>query len=260
MGRRPLIIGAITAALGLPFLAMLAGVGYFGGTLFFDRPARNASPPGTEETAAVLLSGNMGFHWGQAVKVSDALAARGIPVLGVNSLAYFRRPRSPDDAATLIERAIERAERFSGRRRVTLIGISFGADVLQVGLARLPQPWRTQVRNVVLVVPGDTVEMQASPYSLFPISTPKRNGLETGRELDWTPVTCIYGAAERDSLCPRLSLPRFDRVPLPGGHLLNGDIAAMADRLVRAIAEPPGLSEAATPPGSAVSPPAPPAG
>jgi type IV secretory pathway VirJ component len=230
-----MVLGVLAAGIGLPFAALLAGIGYFGGPTFFDIPARAASRPGEAQVAAIVFSGNMGFHIGQAAKLSKGLAARGLPVLGVNSLAYFRKPRSPAEATGLVEAAIDRARRFSGHGEVSLVGISFGADILHVGLAGLPASYRAKVRNVVLIVPGATLELQASPLEIFPIRAPEMDGLTTGRRLDWVKTTCIWGAQEKDSLCPRLDLPNVTRTSLAGGHMLKGDMASLTDRLVAAI-------------------------
>jgi type IV secretory pathway VirJ component len=251
------------AAVGIPFAALLYGIGYFGGPVFFDIPARGAPPPRDADVAVVLFSGNMGFHIGQAAKVSNGLAARGLPVVGINSLTYFRKPRSPAETTALVEAAIDRAVRDTHRDKVALIGISFGADILHVGLAGLPPSYRAKVRNVVLVVPGAILQLQASPLEIFPIRAPDRDGTVTGRQLDWAPATCIWGAEEKDSLCPLLALPNMRMEPLAGGHMLNRDIDLMTARLVQAIdaaAPDAPVSGAATRPGSAASPPAPPAG
>jgi type IV secretory pathway VirJ component len=230
-----MVIGVVAAGIGFPFAALLAGIGYFGGTTFFDIPARAQPQPGEEQVAAVIFSGDMGFHIGQAYDLSKTLAARGLPVLGVNSLVPFRRARSPAEATALVEAAIDRAQRFSHRAQVTLVGISFGADILHVGLAGLPSAYRARVRNVVLVMPGATLELQASPLALFPIQAPHRDGRDTGRQLDWVPATCLWGVKETNSLCPLLTQPNMARIALAGGHKLNGDIAGVADRIVQAI-------------------------
>ena len=255
-----MVIGAVAAGIGLPFAALLGGIGFFGGTTFFDLPARAPARPGEEQVVVAVFSGDMGFHIGQAYEVSKVLAARGLPVLGVNSLIPFRKARSPAEATAFVVAAIDRAQGFSHRAQVTLVGISFGADVLHVGLAGLPPAYRAKVRNVVLVVPGATVQLQASPLAIFPIQAPDRDGRITGRQLDWVPATCIRGAKEKDSLCPLLTQPNMARIALPGGHKLNGDIAGVANRIVHAIDDAGAASEAATPEGSAPSPSPPPAG
>jgi type IV secretory pathway VirJ component len=229
------VLACLAALVVSAYLVLSYAVGYFGGPLFFDIPARAPSKPGEEKVAAIVFSGNMGFHIGQALKVSNGLAARGLPVVGVNSLTFFAGPRTPAEAATLVEAAMDRAQKATHRDKVALIGISFGADVLHVGLAGLPPAYRARVRDVVLVVPGATLQLQASPLEVMPFHAPDRDGTITGRQLGWTPVTCIWGAQEKDSLCPLLPMPNVRHVPLPGGHMLKRNMDVLTIQLVRAI-------------------------
>lgn len=250
---------AVLAAIAIWFVALLYGVGYFGGPIFFDIPARAAPSPRHADVAVVVFSGNMGFHIGEAVAVSNALAARGLPVVGVNSLTYFNRARTPAEATALVEAAMDRALRVSRRPKVALVGLSFGADILHVALAGLPPAYREKVRNVVLVVPGAILQLQASPLEVFPIQAPDLDGTVTARRLGWAPTICIWGIKEQDSLCPKLAGTRIRLEPLPGGHMLQRDDEGIAAHIAAAI-DASAVNAAATPPGSTASRSGPPAG
>lgn len=204
--------------------AFLGYIGYFGGPVFTLLPADN---PSRRDVSAVLLSGDMGFKVGMGPRIAERLAQDGIPVLGVSSLAYFRTRRTPAEAETLVADAMQRTLAATGARRIVLIGQSFGADMLQTGLATLPKGLRDKVAMVVLVVPGDTVSFRASPSELFDFGPADGPALPTARKLDWVPLLCVYGIEEENSLCPLLQMPNVRRVALPGGHPLRRD----ADRL-----------------------------
>lgn len=218
------VLAAVTVLLALG-AAFLGYIGYFGGPVFV--PVRAQGPSARPGVVAVLLSGDMGFRIGMGPKIADRLARDGMPVLGVSSLAYFRTRRTPAEAEALIAEAAQRALALPGARRVVLIGQSFGADMLQVGLPKLPQALRDKVAMVVLVVPGDTVSFRASPEELFNLDPADGPALPTAHQLDWVPVLCVYGIEEDDSLCPLLHMPNVHLVPLPGGHPMRRD----ADRL-----------------------------
>jgi len=49
-----------------------------------------------------------------------------------------------------------------------------------------------------------------------------------------TPVLCIYGADESDSLCPKLDPKKFAVVKLKGGHHFDGDYANLARQILAA--------------------------
>jgi type IV secretory pathway VirJ component len=222
---------ALGVAAGL-FVGLLGFTGYLGGPVFTDlRPAPVAPPPALRGVAVALLSGDMGFRMGMGRAVADRLAAQGVPVVGVNTLTYFRIRRTPREAAGLIEAAERRALAVPGTTRLVLVGQSFGADMLQAGLAALPDPLRRRIALVALVVPGATIVYRASPSNLFGLERPEVDGFATARRLDWVPVLCVYGIEERASLCPGLRQPNVRRIGLPGGHPLRRD----SDRLYRTL-------------------------
>lgn len=210
----------------------LAYIGYFGGPVLTDVPARG---PHRLQTAAVLLSGDMGFRIGMGPKIADRLAAVGVPVTGVNSLTFFRFRRTPQETSQMLADAIRHSLAKPGIQRVALIGQSFGADALQVGLAGLDPTLRSKIVFVGLVVPGNTVFYRASPSELFSLEEPDAEALATAQKLDWVPAICIWGKDETDSLCEDLKLPNVQTLALPGGHHLDNDVDAVASALLRAF-------------------------
>lgn len=222
------------------FVGWLGYIGYFGGGAYIEVPALRKRAADTAvtspRTVAVLFSGDLGFRVGMAPRIAARLAADGIPVLGVSSLAEFRQRRTPAEVRVFIARSIERALAFARADRVILIGQSFGADMLQVGAPGLPAHLRAKVPLVALVVPGDSVIFRASPAELFNWAKPDAAALPTARQLNWVPAICIYGREEENSLCPQLNLPNVERVALPGGHPLHRDADALYAVLRRKIA------------------------
>jgi type IV secretory pathway VirJ component len=219
------------------FAGWLTHIGYFGGAVFFEVPAvnnpqrsfnRNQTPnPQTHRIAAVLLSGDMGFRIGMGPHIADRLAQDGMPVLGVSSLTYFRQERSPAEVEQLVADAAQRALVFGHADRLVLIGQSFGADMLHVGIDALPRDLRQKVVLVTLVVPEDSVIFRASPSELFNWTTPDVEALPTAKHLTWAPVLCVSGREETESLCPLLHMPNVRWVALPGGHPLHRDVDAL---------------------------------
>lgn len=225
------------AALGL-MLAIVVGslgyvrfLGYFGGPLYTLVPADVPAPPGRQGLVAVLLSGDMGFNTGMGPRIAKALAAEGLPVVGVNSLTYFADRRSPAEAAAFVERAVGRAAAVPGARRILLIGQSFGANVALVGVPRLPPAMRARLTAVDLVVPADTMTFRATPGGVIDLGH-DGPALPYARALTGLPVLCVHGAEEIDSLCPIWRASNVRSVALPGGHFLDYDAAAVARTLL----------------------------
>lgn len=210
-------------------------LGYFGGDLYVPVKARRAPSSAHAGLAAVILSGDMGFKIGMGRAVADRLAADGIPVLGVNSLVYFRERRSPAEARALVEDAVRRGLAFGHARRLLLIGQSYGADMVHVGLAGLPPDLRAKLALVALVVPTDTVIYRASPAEMLDLVPADAAAIDTGRRLDWVPLLCVQGREETDSLCPLLDQSNMRRIVMPGGHPLRRDADGLYRRLIGSV-------------------------
>ncbi|WP_240610246.1 virulence factor [Sphingomonas pokkalii] len=216
--------------------AALACLGIYWSAGFLDRdPVHLFAMPATPGThsptvAAVFFSGDMGLRYGMGSYVVDALAGSGVPVYAIASSTAFARRRTHMDVTAMVADAVRQAMRRSGADKVVVVGQSFGADMVRVGLAELPLELRSHVAALVLIVPGTNAYFRADPLGLAYIGTPDADAAEA-RALDWLPVACIRGADEADSLCPTLLLPNVRRITLPGGHFLRMD----HDLLVRSV-------------------------
>lgn len=218
----------LVAAALVVLLLLTLRVGFAAMPLFVEyegAPLRNAP------VAAVLVSGDMGLAVGMGHRIAERLEHAGVPTLGINAPAFFMERRPPDEIAGLIERAARRALADHPRARLVLIGQSFGADVLPVGVNRLPPDLRARLALVALVVPSTTAYYEISPAEFFGFATPAGRSADEASMLRDEPVLCIRGARERDSLCPELVGANVRHVTLPGGHMLHRD----ADRLFAAL-------------------------
>lgn len=239
-------------------LLFFVHIGYLGDGDRFTLVAATPRPVGAHEhRIAVLFSGDMGFTVGMGPSIAKRLAADGIPVIGVNSLGAFRVRRTPAEATALVAEAIRRALALDPSARIALVGQSFGADMLQVGLAGLAPDLRARIGFVALVVPGATVEYRASPGEIFTFLMHEEDALPTARTLDWVPALCVHGAVEENSLCPLLSQPNMKVLTLPGGHPLHHDDAALHAALLPALDAAMNITEVSASPHAPVGRPLP---
>lgn len=224
------------------FCGWLGYIGYFGGPIFYYIPAtahdgHAASGRAHHDMVAVLFSGDMGFKIGMGPKIARRLSEDGVPVVGINSLSFFRTQKNPAQVEALVTMASRRALAWAHADHLLLIGQSFGADMLHVGVVNLPPDLKAKTRLVALFVPGETVIYRASPSEMFNWATPDATALPTARLLNWAPVLCVRGKREDNSLCPHLTMNNVRHVALPGGHALNRDVWALYATLRSAIAE-----------------------
>ena len=229
------VLGVFVALAGLILLAFYH-IGYFGGPIFTDVPATARTPSNRAGLVAIVFSGDAGYQIGMPSMIGNRLAAAGIPVVGVNMLTYFRTTRTPTDATRLVATAINHAIGIAHADHLILVGQSYGADMLHVGLANLPVQLRAKVQLVALVVPGRLIEFRATPGGTLSFNLSEVSALPTARLLDWVPTVCIQGVEETTSLCPLLSAPNVARITMPGGHPLHWDADGLTARLLAAIA------------------------
>jgi type IV secretory pathway VirJ component len=169
-------------------------------------------------TFAVLLSGDGGWA-GLDKNVAAALAARGVDVVGVDSLRYFWSRRTPQGLADDLDRILRYYAAQWKKSGAILVGYSQGADVLPFAINRLPAASRALVRYGVLMGLSQEASFEFhvgnwlgnDDDDALPIR-PEASKLDPRRTL------CIYGADEVDSLCPQLAPASVVALKMPGGH------------------------------------------
>ena len=197
-------------------------------------PAVAGSAPG--DTFAIVLSGDGGWA-GLDKDVAAALAAKGIPVIGLDSLRYFWGARTPAGLAADLDRITRYYAAALGKARVLLVGYSQGADVLPFAVNRLNAATRSHVALAAV--------MGMSEHALFEFHLSNwiaddDSGPATLPEVDkiaGIPLLCIYGEEENDTLCPKLDPHKATIVKLKGGHHFDGDYAGLA-RIILGAAAP----------------------
>jgi type IV secretory pathway VirJ component len=207
-------------------------------------PAKPGSPQ--TDTFAVFMTGDGGWA-GLDQDVSNALAAQGIPVVGLDSLRYYWTPRTPEGAATDVDRVIRYYLAQWGKKRALLVGYSQGADVLPFILNRLPAATREQVALGAVMGLSDHAVFE---FHMGNWVSDASGGFPTMPEMQkesGVPVLCVYGVDEKDTLCPKLDPSKVHLVGLPGGHHFNGDYERLAHEILAQAKLPTTAVAAAAP-------------
>ncbi|VVE00545.1 virulence factor family protein [Pandoraea anhela] len=198
-------------------------------------PATGKPAANQADTFAILLSGDGGWA-GLDRDVAGALAAHGIPVVGVDSLRYFWSARTPASGALDIDRLMRFYQTRWNKKRAILIGYSQGADVLPFMVNRLPPVARERVGLLVLMGLGQKADFE---FRMTNWVMSSQNGLPIRPEVHRLPdgmAMCVYGADEDDSNCPGLDPKRVQIVKMPGGHHFDGNYTGLADVILQGLA------------------------
>jgi type IV secretory pathway VirJ component len=179
---------------------------------------------------AVLLSGDGGWA-GLDKEVAGALSERGISVVGVDSLRYFWKVRTPAGLAADIDRIVRYYAYQWKKKRVLLIGYSQGADVLPFAINRLPAETRDLVQLNVLIGVGKEAAFEFHVSNWFSSNSGAPIKPETDR-LSSDDTLCLYGADDDESLCPTIGATHARVINLAGGHHFGGDYRKLAELII----------------------------
>ncbi len=185
----------------------------------------------TNTTLAILLSGDGGwssFDQGVASELND----NGISVVGVNSLKYFWKQRTPEETAAMVAGLAHRYFSRWHKDRLILVGYSFGADVMPHTIVRLPQDLKQDLSLAVLLGPSDRADFEfhvsAWLHAESKSSLPVIPELEKIHDVK---IIALYGEDEKDSLCDDVPPGLVKCIVMKGGHHFDKDY----DNIVRII-------------------------
>ncbi len=210
---------------------MLAPPAALGDLPVIEVPALSSAP--SSDSLAIIMSGDGGWA-GIDRDIAAALSAKGIFVVGLDSLRYYWTKRTPEGLAADTDRMIRYYLAHLNKKRVLLIGYSQGADVLPFAVNRLPAATKARVSLMAILGMSEHAlfEFHVSSWISDDKSGPAT--LPEVSRITGVPILCIYGEDEHDSLCPKLDPGKVKIVKVKGGHHFDGNYAALADDILAA--------------------------
>jgi type IV secretory pathway VirJ component len=183
---------------------------------------------------ALMISGDGGWA-GIDKEVAAQLAGRGIPVVGVSSLQYFWKRRTPAATAADMTRVLRHYLDSWHATQIVLVGYSFGADVLPFIINRLPPDLRERIVSVNLLALGTGADFEihvagwlgGSGDAALPLA-PELAGIVD------LPQLCFYGAGDTASQasCTSLRGQRTQLRRIGEGHHFGYLYSEIADEIV----------------------------
>lgn len=219
-------------------------------TIVLPAPAQVAAPAGKGDVLTIIYSGDGG--WADLDKqLGGAFSARGLPVLGVNTFKYYWRMRTADESAAQLDALMTKYLAQWHKRRVWLVGFSFGADVLPTVIDKLSPANRARITQLVLLSPSRDLsfEIQFEGYMVTQgrFKAFVKTVLEKFNKVphydtlppllalkQQFPVVCYYGKDDADdSLCTDPGLPTWVQLrPKKGDHHFDGGYKPLAAQLI----------------------------
>jgi len=169
-------------------------------------------------------------------KIGGYLSDQGYFVVGIDSLRYFWRKKDPDRMAADLDRLIRHYGKQALGNGIMLVGYSFGADIIPFMVNRLSADTKSEVKMVSLLGVSEHASFEIRLQDI--IGGTNTDGPPTLPELiklKGIPIQCVYGEAEKDSVCDDKALDgAINRVEMAGGHHFDGDYRHTADLIIAA--------------------------
>jgi type IV secretory pathway VirJ component len=165
---------------------------------------------------------------------------RGIPVVGLDSLRYYWTPRTPAGVAADVDRLLRYYLAHWNKQRALLVGYSQGADVMPFILNRLPEATRSKIALGAALGLGTHAAFEFHMTNWVQDDNSGTPILPEATKLGSPTFLCIYGADEKDSLCPQLDAHKVKVVGTKGGHHFGGNYDQLAGIILDAAAQPAG--------------------
>lgn len=214
----------LMAALG-PMLSPVDAANVADLPLTIVPPARRGDH---DDRMAVIYSGDGGWV-GLDRDIASQLAAKGIPVVGIDSLSYFWSQRTPAGAGQDLRHIIAAYSARWHRPRVMMIGYSFGADVLPAIVGTLDPQTRDHIASLSLLGLGPTADFQFHLASWLNLdSAQAQPTVPAIMRLRDVPIRCIRGTLEEESACPAIPRRFATQIVVPGGHHFGRNAALLA--------------------------------
>jgi cellulose synthase/poly-beta-1,6-N-acetylglucosamine synthase-like glycosyltransferase/peptidoglycan/xylan/chitin deacetylase (PgdA/CDA1 family)/spore germination protein YaaH len=200
-------------------------------------------PAATGKTLALFWSGD--GNWKElTVEVSNALAVRGVAVVGVGSRAWLTS--GSDKSVADLTRDSEALLRWYlahwHKERILLVGFSRGAGFSALLYERLPADLRERVDGIALLGAEHTASFEFHLIDLVKnVSRPSDILVKPYLDrITTTRILCVYGSTESDTVCPELDPKRVQLDRREGDHHFDKNYDAIAERIagLRAEARP----------------------
>jgi type IV secretory pathway VirJ component len=199
-----------------------------------DLPLVEVPASGSGDTLALLISGDGGWA-GIDKELAAEISKEGMPVIGLDSLRYFWKERTPESTAADVERILSYYLTAWKKRRVLLIGFSQGADVMPFIVNRLPSATRSRLQLVTLLSLSQSAVFEFHLQNWLGGSDDQVPVAPEVAKMKGVRALCVYGEDDDETMCTQPEAKALQIVKLSGGHHFDGDYPNLA-RLILARA------------------------
>jgi type IV secretory pathway VirJ component len=169
--------------------------------------------------------------------VSESLAKKGIPVIGIDSQKYFWQARTPDETALELIKVLHHYLAAWNKKSFVLCGYSFGADVVPFMATRLPNDLKFMMLRPVMMSPDPKADFEIHVADMlnFGSSADNYNVLAEVKKSSADHILCIFGKDEESETATRFKNAGARIGLLPGSHHYNNDFNAVSHEIMKSF-------------------------
>jgi type IV secretory pathway VirJ component len=199
-----------------------------------DLPLTLIPTSGKEELPlAFFISGDGGWtSWDQSV--SEKMAEKGMPVVGLDAQKYFWNEKQPKQTADDITIAIKHYMQLWNRTSFVLLGYSFGACVAPFVASNFSEELQESLKGVYCFSPDVTGDFEIHISDMLHLSTKDKYNVPAQlKQIPAMNPVCIFGEEEKEEVRNSFSVPGTKIETLPGTHHYNNDFNAVAGIILK---------------------------
>ncbi|MBO9584318.1 MAG: virulence factor [Flavobacterium sp.] len=183
---------------------------------------------------AFVISGDGGWtSFDQSV--GEALAEKGIAVIGLDAQKYFWNAKTPLDTSISISKAVEHYLQQWNKKSFILVGYSFGASVVPFAAASFPETLKEKLKGVYSLSPDVKADFEIHIADMLSLESSNDNYdviSEMKKIKAYNPV-CFFGSEEDQETRKRFAEADIKTIEIPGSHHFNDDYAKIAESILK---------------------------
>jgi type IV secretory pathway VirJ component len=188
--------------------------------LIAELPLKEFYIDGNSDYFVFLFTGDGGWK-SLTTGMGEFFQQQKVPLVGLDVKKYFWIKRSQVEITESLEVIIENYCTKWQKKKVVLIGYSFGAEVLPFAAGELSKDLKSKIERVILIAPDQHAEFEVTISSMLDFSD---GALPVSPEMVKIPAELYFILCDdsESALCNVLD-KKYDYIILHGGHHFDGD-------------------------------------
>ncbi|MGH2648008.1 MAG: AcvB/VirJ family lysyl-phosphatidylglycerol hydrolase [Ginsengibacter sp.] len=194
----------------------------------------NAATIDTGKSLVMYITGDGGWNT-FSKNLSQQFATKGYPVVSLNSKKYFWDKKTPEQSAADVTKIITTYQKIWNRKKILLVGYSFGADVTPFLFSHLSKELSDEIEGICLLSPSKNTDFEIHLLDMIGGSSGDQSVPDAINKISNKPITLLFGENENNFPLNKLTIKNYVSVKLTGGHHYDGDEETVCNTLLKYV-------------------------